>query len=175
MRELADRTTRPTPGLQSLNGRRLRLEPLDGARPGPTLFPAGGGQANEALRRWMPSGPFMTPGSLGDMLASSGARQGWRTLVVCADPSPVVQGMAIYMRICENHGSAGIACVALGSRLQRTREATEALALMARHVFDPSCRRYEWTCRIDARGSLPERQGCKGGLARYGLVFCHRP
>jgi len=167
MSELADWTTRPTPGLQSLNGRRIRLEPLDWARHAATLFSAVGGPANEALWRWMPSGPFMTPGSLGDMLASSAARQGWRTLVMRADPSADVLGMASYMRIREDHGSAEIGCVVLGSRLQRTREATEALALMARHVFDLGYRRYEWKCHQANLAS--QRAAERFGFTREGV------
>ena len=65
--------------------------------------------------------------------------------------------MATYMRIREAHGSAEIGCVAFGPKLKRTAEATEALALMAGHVFDLGYRRYEWKCndaqpRLEARG-----------------------
>ncbi len=40
------------------------------------------------------------------------------------------------MRIREAHGSAEIGCVAFRPALKRTPEATEAFALMARHLFD---------------------------------------
>lgn len=53
--------------------------------------------------------------------------------------------MASYMRIREAHGSVEIGCVAFSHRLQRTTRATEALTLMAQHVFDElGYRRYEW-------------------------------
>lgn len=167
MSELADWTKRPTPGLTSLNGRSVRLEPLEWGRHGDTLFSAVGGPANEALWKWMPAGPFMTPGALGDMLASAQARQGWRTLVMRSNASPEVLGMASYMRIREEHGSAEIGCVVFGSRLQRTREATEALALMAGHVFDLGYRRYEWKCHQQNLAS--QRAAERFGFTREGV------
>lgn len=167
MRELADWTKRPPPGLVTLAGSRVRLEPLDWARHAETLFSAVGGPGNEGLWTWMPTGPFDTRDALGDMLASGRDTQGWRTLVILGQASQDVLGMASYMRIREEHGSAEIGCVALGYRLQRTREATEAFGLMAGHVFDLGYRRYEWKCHHANMAS--QRSAERFGFTREGV------
>lgn len=73
--------------------------------------------------------------------------------------------MASYTRIREAHGSVEAGCVAFSHRLQRTAHATEALTLMARHVFDDlGYRRYEWKCH-DANAAS------KRCAERFGFQF----
>lgn len=146
MSDLSNWTPRPTPGLSPLHGPHVHLEPLDLAAHAVGLFEAVGGEANAALWRWMPVGPFPTPASLIDFLAAQHEAERWRTLVIRSTASGDILGMATYMRIREAQGSAEIGCVAFGPPLKRTPEATEALSLMAAHVFDLGYRRYEWKC-----------------------------
>ena len=165
MNGLSTWTKRPTPGLAILDGRRVRLEPLDWPTHGLGLFDVVGGEANAAIWEWMPVGPFPAPDSLRGMLAHNREREGWRTMVVRGQTSGDILGMATYMRIREEHGSAEIGCVAFGPRLQRTPEATEAFALMAGHVFDDLLyRRYEWKCNFDNLAS-------KRSAERFGFAF----
>jgi RimJ/RimL family protein N-acetyltransferase len=158
------------PGLVPLEGQRVRLEPLEWDRHGPGLFAATGGEANADIWTWMPVGPFPTPDSLGGFLAGAARTEGWRTMIIVPKaaseiPAPEVLGMAAYMRIREAHGSAEIGCVAFGPKLKRTAEATEALALMARHLFvDLGYRRYEWKCNFENLAS-------KRAAERFGFVF----
>ena len=73
--------------------------------------------------------------------------------------------MAGYMRIREKHGSAEIGCVAFGRDLRRSPEATEAMSLMASHIFDElGYRRYEWKCH---NGNAASRRAAK----RFGFKF----
>jgi RimJ/RimL family protein N-acetyltransferase len=146
--DLSTWTPRPTPGLVALRGSRVRLEPFAPATHADGLFEAVGGAANAQLWHWMPVGPFLDRDSLVAFLAGQAAREGWRTLAIRSMAGESVLGMATYMRIREAQGSAEIGCVAFGPRLRRTPEATEALALMAGHVFDLGYRRYEWKCDI---------------------------
>jgi RimJ/RimL family protein N-acetyltransferase len=85
-------------------------------------------------------------------------------MVIRAGGTGDVLGMCTYMRIREAHGSAEIGCVAFGPRLKRTPEATEALWLMAAHVFDLGYRRYEWKCNNDNLAS-------KRAAERFGFRF----
>jgi len=56
-------------------------------------------------------------------------------------------GFCSLMRIDEAMGSIEVGGIALGRQLQRSRAATEAMALLMRHVFDDlGYRRYEWKC-----------------------------
>jgi RimJ/RimL family protein N-acetyltransferase len=174
MTDLLTWTPRPTPGLSTLEGRLVRLEPFDPATHAAGLFDAVGGEANAALWHWMPVGPFPTPAAIGDFLAGEHAAQHWNTLVIRAvssgpgsggqDSGGEVLGMATYMRIREAQGSAEIGCVAFGPRLKRTAEATEALTLMAAHVFDLGYRRYEWKCNDANLAS-------KRAAVRFGFTF----
>ncbi len=73
--------------------------------------------------------------------------------------------MASYMRIRQEHGSAEVGFVLFGARLQRTAAATEAMYLMARHLFeDLGYRRYEWKCDDDNAAS-------KRAADRLGFTF----
>lgn len=169
MSDLSTWTPRPTPGLTPLPGQRVRLEPLDPIAHGAGLFDAVGGAANANLWQWMPVGPFPTASALIDFLTAQHAAERWRTLVIrSAQSAPGsgddILGMATYMRIREAHGSAEIGCVAFGPRLKRTPEATEALSLMASHVFALGYRRYEWKCNDANLAS-------KRAAERFGFIF----
>lgn len=146
MGDLSGWTTRSAPGLAALEGARVRLEPLDWEQHGGGLFAAVGGEANAGIWEWMPVGPFMAAEELRDFLAAMRRTENWRTMVIRTRGSGEILGMASYMRIREAHGSAEIGCVAFGPKLKRSTEATEALALMAAHVFELGYRRYEWKC-----------------------------
>lgn len=165
MTDLSTWTKRQTPGLVALVGERVRLEPLDWSVHGYDLFPAIGGQHREELWRHMPVGPFADEAELENLLALMRKTEGWRTMVVRQASKGDVLGMASYMRIREAHGSAEIGCVALGDRLRRTPEATEAFAMMAGHVFDDlGYRRYEWKCSFANEAS-------KRAAERFGFAF----
>ncbi|MEY4783188.1 MAG: hypothetical protein RIR41_1123 [Pseudomonadota bacterium] len=164
MSDLSTWTRRPPPGLEPLAGRLVRLEPLDAGAHGEALFAAVGGAANAGIWEWMPVGPFAAREELLGFLAAQLAQEGWRTMVIRAGGTGDVLGMCTYMRIREAHGSAEIGCVAFGPRLKRTPEATEALWLMAAHVFDLGYRRYEWKCNNDNLAS-------KRAAERFGFRF----
>jgi RimJ/RimL family protein N-acetyltransferase len=146
MSDLSNWTAKATPGESVLAGARVRLEPLAWEEHGAGLFAAVGGESNAGIWDWMPMRPMLEPEDLDGFLALMRPSEGWRTMVICRADSGEVLGMASYMRIREVHGSAEIGCVAFGPKLRRTPEATEALALMAAHVFELGYRRYEWKC-----------------------------
>jgi RimJ/RimL family protein N-acetyltransferase len=75
------------------------------------------------------------------------------------------QGLASLMRIDAVQGCVEIGAIIWSRRLQRTRAATEALALVARHVFDDlGYRRLEWKC-----DSLNEPS--RAAAARLGFTY----
>jgi RimJ/RimL family protein N-acetyltransferase len=165
MTDLSTWTKRQTPGLVALAGSRVRLEPLDWAVHGAGLFAAVGGQHREDLWRYMPVGPFADEAAMETFLAHTQTAEGWRSLMIRRAGDGEVLGMAAYMRIREAHGSAEIGCVALGEKLKRTPEATEAFALMAGHLFDDlGYRRYEWKCN-------QANDASKRSAERFGFTF----
>ena len=68
------------------------------------------------------------------------------------------------MRIDTAHGVLEMGNIVLGPRLRRTTAATEALSLLAGHVFDLGYRRLEWKC--DALNA-PSRRAAE----RLGFVY----
>jgi len=165
MTDLANWTPRARPGLKVLEGARVGLEPLDWKRHGEELFDAVAGPRNLDLWRWMPRGPYPTFGLFCDDLEAWRTGGGWETLIIRAAGSGEIMGMASFMRIRESHGSCEVGAVAFGETLKRTAAATEAMFLMARHVFeDLGYRRYEWKCNDDNRAS-------HRAAARLGFVY----
>jgi RimJ/RimL family protein N-acetyltransferase len=82
------------------------------------------------------------------------------------DPaSGKAQGHASYMRIEPAHRCIEVGNILYSSSFQRTVGATEAMYLMARHVFEElHYRRYEWKCNAL---NAPSRRAA----LRYGFTF----
>jgi len=80
-------------------------------------------------------------------------------------PSGRAVGVASYLRIDPDAGSIEVGGLAFSPLLQRTRGATEAMYLMARHAFDTlGYRRYEWKCNAL---NAPSRRAAR----RLGFTF----
>jgi RimJ/RimL family protein N-acetyltransferase len=84
---------------------------------------------------------------------------------------PVETGRAVgfcsLMRIDPAMGSIEVGGIAFGRQLQRSRAATEAMALLMRHVFDDlGHRRYEWKC--DSLNAASRRAAIRLGFIWEG-------
>ena len=76
-------------------------------------------------------------------------------------------GFCSLMRIDPEMGSIEVGGIAFGRRLQRSRAATEAMALLMRHVFDDlGYRRYEWKC--DSLNAASRRAAIRLGFIWEG-------
>jgi RimJ/RimL family protein N-acetyltransferase len=165
---------RPIPNPQALEGRLVRLERLDWSAHTQDLFEALGGEANAALWRYMPIGPYLDIKFFAEDFDRSRVNGEWKTSAIRVKETGKLEGMLSYMRIRPEHGSTELGCVAFGHRLQRSAAATEAVFLMARHVFDDlGYRRFEWKCdnANDASKRAAERFGfIYEGLFRQDMV-----
>jgi RimJ/RimL family protein N-acetyltransferase len=75
------------------------------------------------------------------------------------------RGMASFLRMEPQHGVIEIGHIWFAPALQRTRQATEAIFVLARHAFDDlGYRRLEWKC--DSLNA-PSRKAAE----RFGFVF----
>ncbi|MAK62174.1 MAG: GNAT family N-acetyltransferase [Ponticaulis sp.] len=89
----------------------------------------------------------------------------WLTYTILDRETTRPLGMASYMRQRPEHGSIEVGCVAFSPALRRTIAATEAMYLMAAHVFDDlHYRRYEWKCHNKNTAS-------KNAALRFGFQF----
>ena len=76
------------------------------------------------------------------------------------------------MRITPEHGVIEIGSILWGPAIARTRIATEALYLFARHAFDDlGYRRFEWKC--DAANAPSRRAALRFGFAFEGIFRSH--
>lgn len=163
--DLTTWTLCPTPGQTVLTGQTVRLEPLDWTIHESGLAAAVGGADNAGLWDHISVGPYANPAKFKDEFEPVRVSQGWKTMVIRDTATGKVLGMFSFMRIREQHGSVEIGCVVFGHTLQRTRPATEALALMAGHVFDDlGYRRYEWKC--DTQNAASNR-----AAERFGFIY----
>lgn len=161
-------TPRPIPNPTLLDGRLVRLERLDWYTHTEELFEALGGAANADLWRYMPIGPYLDIRTFAEDFERSRVNGEWTTSVIRVKESGKAEGMLSFMRVRPEHGSAEIGCVAFGQRLQRTAAATEAVYLMAKHLFDDlGYRRFEWKC--DNTNEASKRAALRFGFVYEGL------
>ncbi len=163
------------PARRPLEGRLVRLEPLDPARHGAALFAAAHDGSAAAGRLWtyLPYGPF----------DSAAAMQPW--LQGCAEqPDPLffalvertggqALGMASFLRITPAHGVVEIGHIWFAPSLQRSAAATEAIFLMIAHAFDDlGYRRVEWKCNALNAGSRAAAR--RFGFRYEGTFYRHQ-
>ncbi len=162
---LSDWSPRERPGQWPLTGPRVVLEPVDWAQHGEGLYQAVASPKVRDIWDYMPIGPFDDLPAFQKTFEFVGAKLGWETLVFRRRHDGEILGMSSYMRIREEHGSAEIGCVAFGRALKRTPEASEAMFLMAKHVFEElGYRRYEWKCHNENAAS-------RRAAERIGFAF----
>lgn len=143
---LPDWTPRAVPAPRELRGRYCRLVPL-GVEHAAALFDAV--TLDSSGRQWtyLSYGPFSGPDEFTDFVAATVADPDYVTLTVLDGGTGTPLGWASYLRIAPAIGAIEVGGITFGGALQRTPAATEAMYLMAAHVFeDLGYRRYEWKC-----------------------------
>ena len=157
----------PRPSAEIPIGSTVRLEPLNWEAHEQGLFAIVGGKKNARLWDYVSVGPYLDPATFQKSFAETCVEKGWETKVIHEVVSGKVLGMFSFLRIRQQHGSIEIGCVVFGYTLQRTLKATEALLLMARHVFDDlGYRRYEWKC--DTQNLASSRAAMRFGFTYEG-------
>jgi RimJ/RimL family protein N-acetyltransferase len=161
------------PARIALDGISVSLEPIDVARHAAALFTAADGAP--AIWDYLPYGPFASRQVFTEWLEAraasedplffaivdrqAGRARAGRTFNIDA------RGMASYMRMDPMNGVIEIGHIWFAPVLQRTRQATEAIFLLARHAFDDlGNRRLEWKC--DSLNA-PSRRAAE----RFGFVY----
>jgi RimJ/RimL family protein N-acetyltransferase len=114
----------------------------------------------------MSSGPFADLESFAASVAALHTIPAMVPLAIVLPDGPPV-GIATFLRIDHANGTAEVGYISYGSALQRTTAATEAMYLMAAHVFDAvGVRRYEWKC--DALNEASRKAAARLGFTYEG-------
>ena len=135
---------RPAPTPRVLTGRYVCLEPVTAGH-APDLYDALCGPEGAPLWTYRPE---PVPVDLAELTSRLEAAASAPTVTFAIVPDGMAaQGLASLMRADPAQGSVEVGAIIWSRRLQRTRAATEALALLAGHVFDDlGYRRLEWKC-----------------------------
>jgi RimJ/RimL family protein N-acetyltransferase len=174
----------PRPGPVTLRGRTVTLEPLSAEHHTADLWQAVRG--HDEVWDWLFDGPYATEADLRQALEEKQAGTATIFLAILpvetGDPESSQTGLgpwggkaagyASFMRIEPAHGVIEVGNILLSPSLQRTTAATEALYLMASHVFDHlGYRRYEWKC--NALNQPSRRAALRLGFTFEGIFRQH--
>lgn len=146
-----------------LEGQYVRLEPV-AARHAEGIFAISAGEEAAARYRWLPTDPPGTLADVEDWIAA--VEHGPDIYVAVIDQQTGrVLGRQAWLRVRPEHGSVEIGGIYWGLPMARSRLATEAFYLFARHAFDDlGYRRFEWKCNDLNTPS-------KAAATRFGFTF----
>jgi RimJ/RimL family protein N-acetyltransferase len=147
----------------TLVGRWVTLEPLSAVHHTHDLWNAVHG--HDEVWKWLGDGPYASEEKLAEALETKQLGDAARFFAIVPGSSSVAVGYASLMRMDPANGVIEVGNVMFSPALQRTPAATEAMYLMARHVFDDlGYRRYEWKCNAL---NLPSRRAAE----RFGFTY----
>jgi RimJ/RimL family protein N-acetyltransferase len=153
------------PDRTPLEGRDVRLVPIDVAAHGPGLYTLSHGTEREAQWMYLWDGPYDTEAAFLADLARKAVSEDPFFYAIVARASGRAVGYASYLRITPRDRVIEVGSILFTPALQRSRAATEAMYLMARHAFEGlGYRRYEWKCNAC---NAPSRRAA----ARFGFQF----
>ena len=165
------------PARTTLTGRLVTLAPLDPRVHGGALYDGTRGEAGDRLWDYLFEGPFPDRNAFDLHLQRIAASEDPLFFAILDNTgkdnaSESAVGYASYMRIEPVHRVIEVGSILFTPRLQQTALATEAMYLMARHVFDDlGYRRYEWKC--NALNQPSRRAALRLGFSFEGIFRQH--
>jgi RimJ/RimL family protein N-acetyltransferase len=151
------------PGRNPMYGRHVMLEPLDAELHTADLW--NGVQGHDEVWNYLADGPYPNEAALRCALEEKQVGTNAVFFAFLTELNGRTEGYASYMRMDPANGVIEVGNILLTPSLQRTVAATEAMYLMARHIFeDLGYRRYEWKCNANNAHS-------RRAALRYGFTF----
>lgn len=165
--EAARRPVRTT-----LRGRLVRIMPLDPAAHTDALYEGTHGADREKLWLYLGEGPFADRAAFAAYPEKRAKSDDPLSFVVVDRATGRATGHASYLRIVPEHRVIEVGNIFYTAALARSAAATEAMYLMARHVFeDLGYRRYEWKC--NALNAPSRRAALRLGFSFEGVFRQH--
>lgn len=160
------------PERTTLPGRVVSMVPLDPEAHAEAIYKGSHGDGRESLWDWLFDGPFPDLVSFTVSLKQKAASQDPLFFAILDNQTRRALGHATYLRIEPAHRVIEVGNILYTTDLQRTIGATEAMYLMARHVFeDLGYRRYEWKC--NALNAPSRRAALRLGFSFEGIFRQH--
>jgi RimJ/RimL family protein N-acetyltransferase len=151
------------PTAEVLRGERVLLRPFDPAADAESIQAAT--REDSTIWTYLRIGPFGDAGELRAVFEQEAAAEGYLFYAIEPSDAGRALGQAAYMRIDPENGTIEIGSIFFAHGLRRTAAATEAIFLLARHVFDDlGYRRLEWKCNALNAGS-------RAAAERFGFRF----
>lgn len=161
---------RPKP--VTLQGRYVRLGPLDPEKDAADLHGPTHGPGRERRFAYLFDGPFESEAAMAAALRTATAAAETATFAIRDANGAMTLGRAGLMRVDPNHRTVEVGSILFSPALARTPAATEAMYLLARHVFeDLGFRRYEWKC--DALNAPSRAAALRFGFRHEGIFAKH--
>ncbi len=171
-RDLSRWTPRPRPQAAFLEGHWCRLERLESARHGDSLYEASVAAGAGERFRYLFEPPPQSRAEFDAWSARASAGDDPLFYAVIDPASGRAEGRQALMRITPEHGVIEIGSILWGPKIARTRIATEALYLFARYAFnDLGYRRFEWKC--DSQNEPSRKAALRFGFAFEGIFRRH--
>ncbi len=153
-----------------MEGQYVTLEPLSPGDHAYALYDAVAG--HDLLWDYLFDGPFPDRAVFRMAIEKKSASSDPLFFAVIDHASGDAAGWAALMRVEPVHRVIEVGNILFTPSLQRTRGATEAMYLLARHAFDDlRYRRYEWKC--DARNEPSRRAALRFGFTFEGIFRQH--
>ena len=161
--KLSQWRTAPLPTPQTLDGQYVTLLGLNAEKHTIDLWNAVRG--HDEVWDYLADGPYKSEAELKRALGEKQTGMSAVFFALIPRSTGRTAGYASYMRMDPANGAIEVGNILMAPALQRTTAATEAMYLMARHVFeDLGYRRYEWKCNAN---NAPSRRAA----LRYGFTF----
>jgi RimJ/RimL family protein N-acetyltransferase len=155
-----------------LRGRLVTIAPLDPAGHEEALYEGTHGQGRETLWLYLADGPFPDRSSFRAYLEKRAKSDDPLSFAIIANATGKAAGHAAYMRVTPEHRVIEVGNIFYTPVLARSAAATEAMYLMARHVFEElGYRRYEWKC--NALNEPSRRAALRLGFSFEGVFHRH--
>lgn len=165
-------TPRPRPARAPLEGRFVRLEPIDAARHGDDLFEISTTPDAPERFRYMRELPPESRAAFQVWLEKVQASEDPLYFAVVDKASGKAAGRQTFLRVEPAHGCMEIGHIFWGPAIARKPAATEAHFLFLRHAFgDLGYRRWEWKC--DNRNEASKRAAERFGFQPEGIFRQH--
>ena len=156
-----------------LAGAHALLEPVDAGAHAQSLYRVSHGRPDDAvLWTYLAYGPFPDQGAFERWLEERARSEDPLFFAIVEQASGAAAGMASYMNVVPANGTIEIGHIWFAPSLQKSRAATEAIYLLARHAFEElGYRRLEWKC--DALNAASMRAARRFGFTYEGTFRQH--
>jgi RimJ/RimL family protein N-acetyltransferase len=167
-----DASAAQRPKRSSLRGRLVTVVPLDPVAHEEALYDGTHGPDREKLWLYMGAGPFNDRASFRAYLDKLAVSDDPLSFTIITNSDGRAAGHASYMRMTPEHRVIEVGNIFYTPSLARSAAATEAMYLMAKHVFeDLNYRRYEWKC--NALNEPSRRAALRLGFSFEGIFLQH--